>query len=497
MGGRYQPDPAKWELASWEAKMKARVCYEWQHVTIGPQKRKHIVSVQVKKLLNHSQKPSRVPVSTRVSDLHFSIEWLDAFADCKLPESSYGGIAYENDEREEIVRHLPNCPYGQDMREVEVYWNLACGRTICCSVMDFFKMQPDELVEQGSAEAYVLIASEFNFINLGIVDGEEPELQFDDFRADLGTLAGKRWCRVTWSMPRKETDPCWWITNATETDATLPPKLLFRSLASLRLELEHLRMATTSKVRSEWEFRRKLNSEAADVIHTNENIWRMVDGPRPESLYEPSTGTLAAVRDACERLEELVETNKDSHDGLGVYGEETLRAAQSLVSLEWQAIWRERFHVTPYEAFKGIVGNVENQINRDAAEAKRRLEWLAGVDEEVAGGAGVPASGGRTDKFGVDLDRFSELGRNKPHDWQRAVRIAGWVLVDEMRTLLELHYDEVHYEKYRALGKKARGRQSAYKVFNSVAQAHRRKQCQRIVLPEALKAILRSEGKSA
>ena len=44
------------------------------------------------------------------------------------------------------------------------------------------------------------------------------------------------------------------------------------------------------------------------------------------------------------------EANKDSHDGLGVFGEEVLSAARSLASLEWRVIREERFHVTPVGA---------------------------------------------------------------------------------------------------------------------------------------------------
>ena len=35
--------------------------------------------------------------------------------------------------------------------------------------------------------------------------------------------------------------------------------------------------------------------------------------------------------------------------------------------------------------------------------------------------------------------RFVPLGGRRPVGWKQAVRIAGWVQVDEMRTLLELH----------------------------------------------------------
>ena len=65
-----------------------------------------------------------------------------------------------------------------------------------------------------------------------------------------------------------------------------------------------------------------------------------------------------------------------------------------------------------------------------------------------------------------------------------------------MRTLVEMHYDDVYMEKYlRKLrgseGRKlAKRRQSDYKVFKSVVQSHKRKLCQRIELPQSVKDLL-------
>ena len=53
-----------------------------------------------------------------------------------------------------------------------------------------------------------------------------------------------------------------------------------------------------------------------------------------------------------------LEANKDSHDGLGVFGEEVLRAARSFASLEWRVIRDERFHVTPVGAQQTVNGYV-------------------------------------------------------------------------------------------------------------------------------------------
>ena len=98
------------------------------------------------------------------------------------------------------------------------------------------------------------------------------------------------------------------------------------------------RVATTSKVKLEREMRTEQHARAVDVIHSNEQIWKLAGGPPPEALLSPSAEALAAVSETCKHLERLVEANKDSTDGLSVFGEELLRAARTLSSLEWRVI---------------------------------------------------------------------------------------------------------------------------------------------------------------
>ena len=88
--------------------------------------------------------------------------------------------------------------------------------------------------------------------------------------------------------------------------------------------------------------------------------------------------------------------------------------------------------------------------------------------------------------------RDTAIGRVAGVRDTQAVRIAGWTQVDEMRTLLELHYDQLHLEKYLASGKTGNKRRSSqFKVFGSIAQAHRLKLCQRISQPDSIKQIFR------
>lgn len=82
--------------------------------------------------------------------------------------------------------------------------------------------------------------------------------------------------------------------------------------------------------------------------------------------------------------------------------------------------------------------------------------------------------------------------RNKKQlEWKKAVKIFEWIHIDEMRTLLEIHYDEVHLQRWKdKYGKKTPKRQSEFHVFNGTINAHRKRLCQRLRLPTEVKGIL-------
>ena len=498
-GRKYQPDPAYWDCAQARSKTKPIVYYWWPHITVGPKKKRHIVPMRVDLVLYEHRPIARMPLRLRNQWFTFSVEWLQEFAALKNPGISFQGVAYENVERPEIVADLPKG--GVDIQDVPLFWNLPSGQCSSYSILQLGNLPDDELLPYDSDEVYLEMAKQFRFDVLGVVAGDEPEKHFAEFRENVGTLHDERWKSLTWRKPDKESGPCWWLVNPCDEDRTQPPKLLSRSLACLRLELQEQRVATTSKVKRERETRIEQNAHAVEVIHSNEQIWRLVGGPPPEALLAPTAEALAAVSETCTRLRKLVEANKDSHDGLGVFGEELLRAARSLSSLEWRVIRDERFHITPEALFDEIVKNVEAIARRSAGEERRRREWLVERDDEEEGAKGedvnaeepaVRILGARIDEYGCNLDRFVILGGRRPIGWKQAVKIAGWVQVDEMRTLLELHYDQLHLEKYLASGKTGlKRRTSDYKVFSSIAQAHRLKLRQRIELPDSIKQIFR------
>ena len=65
-----------------------------------------------------------------------------------------------------------------------------------------------------------------------------------------------------------------------------------------------------------------------------------------------------------------------------------------------------------------------------------------------------------------------------------------WLHIDEMRTLLEIHYDAVHLQRWKDEQGKAPMRRSEFHVFHSTITAHRKRLCQRLTLPKDVRALL-------
>ena len=302
--GKYEPDPSRWGCATAAAKFKTTIALQWLYVTKGPQRKPLIVFIRVDRALYHNQPALGWPLRSRNQGIHFSIEWLSSFGEWKKPGTSYHGIAYENVERPQIVPDLPNG--GTDIHTVPLYWDLPCGRNVCFSIFELHSAPDDELAPYDSDEAYVTIAREFRFDILGVVCDDDNE-KWAELRADVGSLSDERWTQLSWRKPDKESAPCWWLTNPHDEDRTHPPKLLSRSLATLRLELQQQRLATTSKILREREARGEQNARAAEVLLSNEKIWRLVGGPDPEALLAPTPEALALVQETCVSLEKLVE----------------------------------------------------------------------------------------------------------------------------------------------------------------------------------------------
>ena len=121
------------------------------------------------------------------------------------------------------------------------------------------------------------------------------------------------WRRQAWEWPEDETAACWWIANYADEDKNKEVKLICRSLACMRMELHQSRLATTAKLRAEWDRRLERNAAAVDVLNSNRGLWLSANGIDPESLRTPSESAM----EHCHRTAELLNKMLDRHGPSG------------------------------------------------------------------------------------------------------------------------------------------------------------------------------------
>ena len=95
--------------------------------------------------------------------------------------------------------------------------------------------------------------------------------------------------------------------NPTEPDKTKAPSLLSRSVGLLRVEIAESQIASTAKLRKEFEKRNEDNSVACDVLHNHQHLWFSVGGPQVESLFRPSAANLEKAKQCSDTLEKMAE----------------------------------------------------------------------------------------------------------------------------------------------------------------------------------------------
>ena len=100
------------------------------------------------------------PLRSRNEWFHFSVEWLNAFAELKKPGISYLGVSYENVERPEIVSDLPKS--GVDIQDVPLFWNFPSGRCDSYTMLQLRSLPGDEFLssDADADEAYLEMAKQ-------------------------------------------------------------------------------------------------------------------------------------------------------------------------------------------------------------------------------------------------------------------------------------------------------------------------------------------------
>ena len=111
--------------------------------------------------------------------------------------------------------------------------------------------------------------------------------------------------------------------NPTEPDKTKTPDMLSRSVGLLRVEISESQIASTAKLRKEFEKRNEDNSVACDVLHNHQHLWASVGGPQVASLFRPSAADLEQAKQCSETLEQIAEGDEDCR--LGKYAPPSFR----------------------------------------------------------------------------------------------------------------------------------------------------------------------------
>ena len=100
----------------------------------------------------------------------------------------------------------------------------------------------------------------------------------------------------------------WWIANM-EEDKTKEVMLIFKNLNSLQMDFTRSKLATSTKLRQEWEQRLEKNSIAVDCLQLHRDVWILADGRDPDLLAVPSTIDLEEAALTRKKLETMLEKN--------------------------------------------------------------------------------------------------------------------------------------------------------------------------------------------
>ena len=150
--GQYEPDPSHWPSFAQDNKTKAKVWYEWQHVSCNGVP--HRVSCRADDLLHHGRHVPLNPLRACPTNLTFSIDWMEAVANNVLLGITYKGVVYEGD-AQNFSLDLPNA--GFDVQNKIVNWVLPDGRCMAWTVAELAHKRADELVDPSAREAYFAV----------------------------------------------------------------------------------------------------------------------------------------------------------------------------------------------------------------------------------------------------------------------------------------------------------------------------------------------------
>ncbi len=220
--------------------------------------------------------------------------------------------------------------------------------------------------------------------------------------------------------------------------------MICRSMACARLELHQARLATSAKLRAEWDRRLEKNAVAVDVLNSNRSLWMAAGGADPETLASPTEISLDRCANTVRVLQAMIQKH-GPRGGLDSFVQDIEGAVRMMKVVSWEAIRKDRFSLTPQALFDELVRNTQFILSSWSGDATRRqVRMRAPLDEEERADpeevGEVPEEKLRpSDKYDLDLDgefRTKKFQKRFRH-WEEVAKVAYEVILDEMRTLLE------------------------------------------------------------
>ena len=178
------------------------------------------------------------PLNYKITrSLRFSLKFMEEFAKNRRTSLTFRGLVYENSERPEIRKEFVK---DINIQQDPFYWkDTEKGFCVCMSLVDLRDACPDQLLEE-AGDGLRALADQFGYDIVGVPATKNDEALFDEYRqGSCGSLRQREWenSGIKFKPPAKESDHCFFVANASAPDQEQEPRFVWRSAATLRVEL--------------------------------------------------------------------------------------------------------------------------------------------------------------------------------------------------------------------------------------------------------------------
>ena len=157
------------------------------------------------------------------------------------------------------------------------------------------------------------------------------------------------------------------------------------------MELHQSRLASTEKLRQEWDRRLDRNSISIDVLNSNRAIWLAAGGAEPDSLATPTEVSLEHCNQVVKVLH-LMLKKYGPRGGLDSHVSEIEEAVKRMRIVTWDAIRKDKYSLTPKALYDQMATNAQRILTSWTGESVRRQTRLTAPTTEATEEVGTVES---------------------------------------------------------------------------------------------------------